>query len=76
MWVQLILLALSAVLSALLAPKPTQPKPPRLTDVDIPTAEEDRPIPVVFGTHWITGPNTVWYGDLRADPIVEEVEKK
>lgn len=49
----------------LLAPKPDEPKPATIDDFDAPTAEEDRSIPVVFGTVWITGPNVVWYGDLK-----------
>lgn len=53
------------VLTILLAPKPPQPKPATLSDFDIPTAESNRSIPVVFGTVTITGSNTVWYGDLR-----------
>ena len=52
-----------------LAPKPEAPKPAALNDFDLPTAEEGRAIPVIFGTVWITGPNVIWYGDLASQPI-------
>lgn len=52
-----------------LAPKPPKPKPAALTDFDLPTAEEGRPVPVIFGTVYVTGPNVLWYGDLRAKAI-------
>jgi hypothetical protein len=76
MWVQVVLFIVSAVLSYLLAPKPPQPKPASLSDFDIPTADEGRPIPVVFGTVTVTGPNVVWYGDLRVTPIQKSGGKK
>lgn len=63
-WVNLIILIVSVVVSAMLAPKPPKPKPAGIGDFDVPTATEDRTIPVVFGRVWITGPNVVWYGDL------------
>ena len=49
MWVQLILLVVSYIVSAALAPKPPKPKPAALEDFDIPVAEQGRPVPVVFG---------------------------
>jgi len=67
---------ITTAISYLLAPKPEKPKPASLRDFDIPTADEDRPIPVVFGTVTITGPNTVWYGDLRTVPIKSKGGKK
>lgn len=66
----------AVVLSYALAPRPSQPtqqgRPPAgLDEIDFPTAEAGRDIPVVFGTRWIKGPNVVWYGDLRTSPIQE-----
>lgn len=52
-----------------MAPKPSQPKPATLEDFDTPTAEEGRPLPVVFGTCWCRGPNVLWYGALSSEPI-------
>lgn len=40
-----------------------------LADVNAPTADQGRPIPVVFGTCLIKSPNIVWYGDLVVVPI-------
>lgn len=73
---QLILLVVSYFVSAALAPKPPQPKPAALEDFDIPMAEQGRPIPVVFGTVLLTGPNVMWYGDLRTTAIKEKGGKK
>jgi len=76
MWVQLILLVVSYIVSAALAPKPPKPKPEALEDFDIPVAEQGRPVPVVFGTILISGPNVLWYGDLRTTPIKSKGGKK
>lgn len=59
-----------------LAPKPPKPKAASLEDFDIPTAEEGRPIPVVFGTVLVSGPNVLWYGDLRTKAIKSSSGKK
>jgi hypothetical protein len=74
--IQLAILVVSAYVSAALAPKPPKPKPASLTDFDIPTAEEGRPIPVVFGTVWVTGPNVIWMGDLSTKAIKQKGGKK
>lgn len=71
-----VVLVVSAFISAALAPKPQQPKPAALQDFDVPVAEEGRPIPVVFGTVTLTGPNVLWYGDLRSTPIRSKGGKK
>jgi hypothetical protein len=59
-----------------LAPKPPQPKPASLEDFDIPTAEEGRPLPMIFGTVLVRGPNVIWYGDLGTEPIKSKSGKK
>jgi hypothetical protein len=74
--VMLVLMAVSTALQILLAPKPPVPKSASLEDFNVPTAEQDRPIPVIFGTVTITGPNVVWYGDLYAEPIPAPSGKK
>lgn len=76
LWVQVAIMVVAAVLSYALAPKPPQPPKPSLEDLSLPTAEEGRPIPVVFGTVWITGPNVLWYGDLRTEAIKVKGGKK
>jgi hypothetical protein len=72
----IIWLVAAVLISTALAPKPPQPKPPALEDFSVPTAEEGRPVPVVFGEVWITGPNVLWYGDLRSTPIRKKGGKK
>lgn len=68
-WIQLIYFIVTLIISIALAPKPPKPKAAALDDFDIPVAEEDRPIPVVFGTCRITGANVVWYGNLSTKKI-------
>lgn len=67
--IYLIVLVIAYALQILLAPKPPVPKPASLDDFNFPTADQSRPVPVIFGTVTITGPNVVWYGDLYAEPI-------
>ena len=75
MW-YLVVIVVAALVSVALAPNPPEPKPAALSDVDAPTAEEGRPIPVVFGSVLLRGSNVVWYGDLAADPIRKKGGKK
>lgn len=75
MW-QIVWWVVSSVISMLLAPKPEKPKPASLSDFKAPTAEEGRPVPVIFGTVLVKGPNVVWYGDLRTKPIKSDGGKK
>ena len=53
------------IVSYLLMPKPKQPKPVAAKDMDNPTAEAGRPIPVVFGTITVKGTNVLWFGEKR-----------
>lgn len=69
-------LVVSALVARALAPKPPMPKPAALEDFDVPVAEKGRPVPVVFGTVLITGPNVLWYGDLSTQPIKKKGGKK
>lgn len=50
-------------------PKPKARPPAELDNVKVPTAEEGRAIPVLFGTRVIEGPNVVWYGDFRTEEL-------
>lgn len=72
----LAVIVISAFVASALAPKPPAPKPASLADFDIPTAEEDREIPVVFGTVTITGPNVIFNGNLRSEAIRKAGGKK
>uniref|UniRef100_UPI0035B41C46 hypothetical protein n=1 Tax=Paenirhodobacter enshiensis TaxID=1105367 RepID=UPI0035B41C46 len=69
-------LVLSAVSYALKSNKYAKPTASSLDDFDIPTAEEGRVIPVVFGTVLLTGANVVWAGDLKVTAIKKKGSKK
>lgn len=70
-WAQFIYFVVVLILSIVLAPKPPKPRAAALDDFDVPVAEEDRPIPVLFGTWRITGANVLWYGDLMVSKITK-----
>lgn len=53
----------SLVLSYLLMPKQKQPKPASVDDLEEPTAESGRPIPVLQGSSDIKGLNVLSYHD-------------
>jgi len=56
-------------------PKPQSAKPPGFGDIQVPTADPSREIPVIFGTVDIRGPNVVWYGDFASKAIKEKSGK-
>lgn len=76
MWFLLAAVVISAYVATALAPKPPKPKPTALQDFEVPVAEQGRPVPVVFGTVLVTGPNVLWYGDLSSKPIKTKGGKK
>lgn len=53
------------VIAFLIMPKPKQEQPAASRDLDNPTAEAGRPIPVVFGTMMVKGGNVIDYMDKR-----------
>lgn len=61
--VQILVSIALSYLAYLLAPKPKQAKPAAATEMENPTADAGRPIPVVFGTITIKAPNFLWYGE-------------
>ena len=68
----LIQVAIMIALSYALAPKPKRPKgrkPLTLEQFDIPTAEEGRPIQVLFGKKYVAAPNVVWFGHLKTTAV-------
>lgn len=50
-------------------PKPQDAKRPGINEIDVPTADPSRDIPVIFGTVDYRSPNTVWYGDYKTVAI-------
>lgn len=53
------------VVAYLLAPKPKQPKPEAARDLEAPTADASRPIPVIFGTITVKGLNVLHTADKQ-----------
>ncbi|MFA5512983.1 MAG: hypothetical protein WC313_11100 [Candidatus Kapaibacterium sp.] len=76
MWWYIAVFVVALVVAYAYAPKPQSQPPAGLGDVKVPTAEEGREIPVLFGTRHIEGPNVVWYGDLKTVAIRKKGGKK
>lgn len=62
-FVQLLVGITLMVLAFLIMPKPKPEKPAASRDLENPTAEAGRPIPVVFGTMFVKGGNVIDYMD-------------
>lgn len=65
----LVFAAVVIILAIALQPKVPSMKPPELSEIDVPTAEQGRPIAKVFGRVTVQAPNIVWYGDLGYNKI-------
>lgn len=65
----LAMMVISSALQSAAKAQPAQPKAPEPGKLDIPTAEEGRPVPVVFGTCIVKSSNVVWFGDPNTTPI-------
>ena len=76
MWWYVAVFVVALVVSYAMMPKPQSQPPAGLGDIQAPTAEEGREIPVLFGTRDIKGPNVVWYGDFRTVAIRKKGGKK
>lgn len=64
-WLAQFLIGLAiSVVAYLIMPKPKAPKPPEAKDLEAPTAEAGRPVPVVFGKVRVKGLNLLWYGNI------------
>lgn len=57
------------IVAYLIAPKPKTNKAAAAQDLENPTAEAGRPIPVVFGQITVRGGNILWFGDKRTETI-------
>lgn len=76
MWWYAVVFIVGLVAAYSTIPKPEARKPAGLDDFNVPTAEVGREIPVLFGTRLMSGPNIVWYGDLRITPVQKKGGKK
>lgn len=75
-WVAAVLFIIALVVAYTMQPKAETRPPAGLDEIQAPTAEVGREIPVLFGTRKMDGPNVVWYGDLRTVPIKSKGGKK
>lgn len=75
-WVIVALYIASTVIGELLRPKQSfsAPKAGSVDDFAIPTADNGRPIPIVYGTVKVTGPNVLWYGSFSSKPVTDNVK--
>lgn len=69
MWPQIAWLVVTLALRYLLQPKPDKPKPPALTELQVPTVDPSSTMRVVFGTRRIKGAYVHWYGHLDTDAV-------
>lgn len=61
--IQILIGVLLMVVSFAMMPQPKKQKPQPSSDLDDPTAEAGRPVPVVFGSVEVKGANIIWFGD-------------
>jgi hypothetical protein len=76
MWIFFAAFVIGLAASYAFAPKPQSQPSPTMDDIQVPTAEVGKDIPVLFGCREMRGPNVLWYGDLRTIPIKSEGGKK
>lgn len=69
MWVMIVVVIVSALVSYATRPHPQDPQPSTLNDVSIPTIQQGTAVAVVFGTVWIDQWFVLYYGDLANQPI-------
>ena len=67
-WSYIVLWVVTTLISYLLAPKPQTEPPASLKDIKIPSVDEGKEIPVVFGCVEIS-PFVCWYGDFSQKAI-------
>lgn len=75
-WAYLAYFVVAMIISYALSPKPQTQPPPGVGEIQAPTAEVGRDIPVLFGTRDLKAPNVTWYGDVRVVPIRSKGGKK
>lgn len=76
MWWYIVVFIVALVVSYSMMPKPETRPPAGLDEIQAPTAEVGREIPVLFGRRKLEGPNVVWYGHLRTVAIKKKGGKK
>lgn len=64
-FVQLLIGLALNIVAYLIMPKPKQEQPAEVKDLEDPTAEAGRPLPVVFGSVLVKGLNVMDFGDKQ-----------
>lgn len=64
-FVQLLIGLALNIVAYLIMPKPKQDQPAEVKDLEDPTAEAGRPLPVVFGSVLVKGLNVMDYSDKQ-----------
>lgn len=74
-WITLFLYVGAFLVTELLRPKPDieNARPAGLGDFNVPTAEEGRVVPLIWGTVKLSGPNVVWFGDVQSEAVTEKI---
>jgi hypothetical protein len=69
------LLAIQFILGEILRPRvQDNSRPQALKDFNIPTADETRSVPVIWGTVRQDAPNVLWFGDLRSVKLTKGIK--
>ena len=76
MWQFIASVAVTLIATFAIRPKTQNQPPPAFEDLQVPTAEDGKAIPVLFGCRMLRGPNVVWYGDFRTTAIRVKGGKK
>ena len=63
---QLLIVVALQVVGYALSPKPKTQKQ-EIQDMETPTADAGRPVPVVVGSEIIKSPNILWYGEKATE---------
>lgn len=72
----IISIIVSVLISAALAPKPTEPKAATFEDFDIPQVSEGTPQSVGFGEFWSGDWQVLGFGNLRTKKVKAKSAKK
>jgi len=75
-WQYIVYFVIALVAVYVMQPKAQTRPPAGFDEIQVPTAEEGREIPVVFGTKVVKSPNVVWYGDYLTRAIRVKSGKK
>lgn len=64
------------IIGYMIMPKPKGPKPDAVRDLENPTADAGRPIPVLFGEMTLKAPNYLGYWDVATVKKKKKSKKK